>query len=431
MNHRRPDPFLAFLALLLCCATAAASPQMEASSQQPITHFASVMPADIETGISSDAEMFLSLRYMRHLWRADPDHLVAVVQQGDYDDNNLALYKSLDEGTTWALEQEDLSSSPFAVSDGIMPADGILLLVTSFANTGPTEDVQFLRLVYNPVSLQWSADPPTTVFDSTPDSRATGATIAMDSNGVLWCAFRLESEGTFKIALYSSTDAGATWEDSLNVLGTPNGLEDKSAKVLAAGNRIFVIYQDVRGIGWGVQRYKKWAYREDSQPVSDPLTSPDAFIAKMHADGGDPLGSHWSVAADPAGNLHLTYQDGWIKYIRYDAASAAWAPFPEHLGTPSPSFCIVGSYNSVSAAGNGDPYVLASFTNPISGKSRVFVRSMAGQTWTPWSPVSPPSCEGLLRMCSPEGFDDVLPVIYQVNELPPYDLHFCLLGSYP
>ena len=87
-----------------------------------------VVESDVSTGITSDADVFVSLRYMRHLWITPDGVQAAVVQQGT--NGALGLYKSIDDGLNWTWEQ-DLPSASDDVSDGIMLDDGSLLLVTS------------------------------------------------------------------------------------------------------------------------------------------------------------------------------------------------------------------------------------------------------------------------------------------------------------
>ena len=198
-----------------------------------------VVQSDVATGITSDADVFVSLRYMRHLWLTPDGVQAAVVQQGT--NGALGLYKSEDSGLTWTWEQ-DLPSSSDEISDGIVLADGSLLIVTSILGSSPGSDVEFMGLDYDVGVRRWFLDPlgPTTVYDSNQVARASRATLAMDSNGVLWCAFRLQNTNSanYRLRLFYSADDGLTWQDSLNVFGTANAWAEKDAKVLATGTGI-------------------------------------------------------------------------------------------------------------------------------------------------------------------------------------------------
>jgi hypothetical protein len=376
-----------------------------------------VVHSDIATGITSDAEVFVSLRYMRHLWIAPDGVQVAVVQQGT--GGGLGLYDSFDDGLSWTWEQ-NLPGSTQHVSDGIMLDDGSLLLVTSMIGSSPDVDVDFIRLNYDPAVQEWTVDPlgPTRIYDSNQVARASRATLAMDSNGVLWSAFRLQNttSGNFRLRLFSSTDDGLTWQDSLNLFGTANGFAEKDAKVLATGAGIGIVFQDMQGSAVSPVRTKAWAYRDDSAALQEPMAT--VPLGQMAEQIGDPHGSHWSVAADSLGNVHLAYQDGRVQYMRFDATSQIWSTAVS-LGTQT------GSYNSVSVTDNDDIYVFARFAGGTNIWVKRFLQS--NPQWSGWIQVSANTHPGLLRMCSPERVDDQLPVLYQVNGSFPVELLHSLL----
>jgi len=397
------------LRLLFSCLGAAGSALLCPASPALAAPATFVVHSDAVTGITSDAEVFVSLRYMRHLWITPDGVQVAVIQQGS--NGGLGLYKSFDAGSAWSWEQ-DLPGSSEDISDGIMLADGSLLLVTSIATTGPIADVEFIRMNYDALAREWSLDPlaPSTVYGSSEVGKATRATIAMDSNGVLWSAFRLQNAntGNVRIRLFSSVDDGLTWQDSLNLFGTANAWVEKNGKVVATGTGIAVVLQDVTGSVASPVRWKAWAHRDDAAPLQAAMTSQP--IAAMRVAEGDPHGSHFSVAADSLGNLHLSYQDGRIFYARLDESAQSWST-PVSLGTQT------ASYNSISVAGTDDLYVFTRF----AGGTNLWVKRLpqATQQWSGWLQVSASSEPGLLRMCSPERVDDELPVLYQVNAPPP------------
>ncbi|HET6585576.1 MAG TPA: hypothetical protein VFG69_19085, partial [Nannocystaceae bacterium] len=332
----------------------------------------------------------------------------------------LGLYKSYDGGQSWMWEQ-DLPGSSQSVSDGTMLADGTLLLTTSTAATDSIADVEFLRMNYDAVARQWSLDPltPTTVYASTANAQASRGTIAVDSNGVLFTAFRLQNavSGYVRIRLFSSVDDGLTWQDTLNLFGTANFGVEKDAKVLATGTGIAVVFHDVEGTGASPVRTKGWAYRDDADPLQTPM--PSALVTAMAQADGDPLGSHWSVAADSLGNIHLTYQDDRIHYVGLDAATQTWSA-PLSLGTQP------ASYNSISVAGNGDLWVFARFNS--GGNVWVKHWFAHAQQWSGWLQVSSGPHPGLLRMCSPERVGRRLPLLYQVNSTAPFELLHCMLA---
>ena len=377
---------------------------------------------DLETEIFSDSQKFISFRYMRHSWIASDGVMAAAVQKGGYEGHGLVLYKTLDEGLNWTFEAA-ISSDDGIISDGIIDSNNNILLVTSFLSEYQTVDVDFIRMTYDSFSQAWSIDPltPVTVFASGNQYRATRATIAVDSNGVIWCAFRIEDINTdiFQIKVYYSVDGGYTWDDSGNSFGTANSLVEKSAKVIAVDSRIAMIYQDLKDGASTPEGFKEWAYREDSQALQDDWTSES--IAKMMTTKGDPYGSHWSVAADDFGNIHLSYQDKGIKYLKYDAVSEGWeGPMVA---------AIYGSYSNISVAANNDLYLFS--TNLRGKKIIVKLYSSASQRWTRWLSISSQNYDGILRMSSPERFNYHLPLLYSVNKRSPYQLIYGLFDALP
>jgi hypothetical protein len=371
-----------------------------------------VLHSDVATGIESDAEMFVSMRYMRHLWVAPDGVQAAVVQQGGT--TGLGLYSSFDDGASWTWEQ-DLPGQADFVSDGIQLDDGSLLLVTSLATNNSTADVRFIRLDYDPGVQGWITDPltPSMVYDSNAVTRASRATIAMDGNGVLWSAFRLQNttSGNTRIRLFFSVDDGITWQDSLNVLGTANAWAEKDAKVFSTGSGIGLVMQDVQGPAASPVRSKRWSHRDDADPLTRSIGS--QLIAQMSGVTGDPYGSHWSVATDSDGDVHMSYQDDTIRYVRRDAATQTWSS-PLSLGA------AIASYNSLTLAADDDIYVFTRF----NGGDHMWVKRWRTSTglWSSWLQVSANLHDGLLRMCSPEHVDDRLPLLYQVNAAPPFEL---------
>ena len=157
---------------------------------------------DLDTGILGNEPYIVSMRYMRHVWVASDGSMATAVHKGGYEDQGLVLYTSINE-VDWNLAAS-LASRPFVVSDGVLAANDDLLLVTSVVEEDSAVDVQFIRLAYETGTRTWSVDPttPVTVFPSGALERATRATVAVDSFGVIWCAFRLENTltGIFDLA---------------------------------------------------------------------------------------------------------------------------------------------------------------------------------------------------------------------------------------
>jgi hypothetical protein len=375
---------------------------------------------DLDTGIYSDAKRFVAARYMRHVWVTSDGVGAAAIQKGGYEGDFLVLYKTLDGGVTWTRESAVSDSTVTVVSDGIIDAENNLMFVTSFLRDFLTVDVEFVRFIYDPRTQSWLRDPafPAPVFSSTADFEASRATLAQDGNGVLWCAFRLEDAqaGEYVIKVFYSTDGGGSWNDCGREFGTRNDLKDKSPKVIACGSRIALIYQDMEYEGANVERYKKWAARSDALGLQAPWS--EGAIAKMISPDGDTFGSHWSVAGDGLGRLHLTYQDdNKINYTRYELGCGWTAIEPMANGT----------YSNISISPSNDLYLFQD--QPYQGGYRMLARkySPAADSWSGWYVISTKIYDGKLRPCSPETFRYHLPLLYHVHSTKPYMLVYNLL----
>ena len=401
---------------------------------------------DLETRIYGDEANFVSSRNMRHIWATgheDPASRVTavVVKKEGNEDRGMVLYRSADDGTTWD-DVLEISKESYLVSDGIIDtADNIHLVYSTLRRTD-FADVRYARLTFMPAPTEsWSFDPDSivTVFPDGERIHANRATIAMDAHDVLWCAFRFEDSseraGECYIKVYYSIDNGKSWQDSGQDFGRKNDQTQKTPTIFAFGDgfesRIGLVYQDVDDEGG---RHKWWAFRDDDQDPEEPWQGP-ALIARMEmpAPDGDPFGSHWSVAGDGSGNVHLAFQDYGINYVKYDPVDGQWGEIAIMART--------GIYSNITVSSSDNVYLLRDRgVEYIYGKSRIVGKkySTRFQAWLPperWQDVSVDDYGGKLRMCMPERFDRYLPVLYQVDsegehaEYGAYHLLFSLIYS--
>lgn len=380
-----------------------------------------VMDHDLATGINSNVQQFISYRYMRKMWISSDGVIAAVVQQGKYQGQGLGLYESLDRGNNWQLDAP-ISTDPGIVSDGIMDSNNNLLLVTSLLSENRTVNVEFIRMLYNPASKSWSLDPstPVTIFPSSSTYTATVATIAQDSNGVLWCAFRLHdiANDLYEIKVYYSADGGMNWQDSGNTFAG-NSSDEKCAKVISVNSRIMMVYHADLYNGTAWNDYKLWAARSDTQPLQSPWTA-GGYIAKMmNQSTADPYGSHWSVAADSLGNVYMTYQDNGIKYVKFNAATNQW--------TSPMTAATWGEYSETAVDSTNDVFIISK--NQTETGLIVRWYSAAKKKWSGWYNITSQVYRGLLRMSSPARFSGQLPVFFEVNPSPPFAMMYDLLDG--
>ena len=376
---------------------------------------------DTPTGISSNSENFVSTRYMRHIFATADGTLGAVVQKAGYDGQGLVLYRSVDGGLNWIPVMEVFHDARL-VSDALLDSQGNLLLVCSTFLDLFTSDVTFLRLPYDKAGMTWLPGPsPSTVFPSAGLFLGSRATVTLDGKGRLWCAFRVENtaSGEWIIKISYSTNGGSTWKDSGREFGTRNTSSLKCPRILAAAGGTAVVFHDTVLAQTGEERYKKWAWRDDSDGLGAGWR--EETIAAMHNMVLDVYGSHWSAAADLFGNIHLVYQDNGISYASYDHAAGTW-------GSPR-KISKTGIYPGVTAADNGDLYI---FQNLPLDKGQALIGKrydFSARAWSPWVALSGKVYEGKIRMCVPERCGAFLPVLYQINATAPYELLYDLIAT--
>ncbi len=376
---------------------------------------------DMETGIYSESQRSISFRNMRHVWIASDDTMAFAVQEGEFSGNRLVLYTSVD-GLNWNFETI-ISNNPNVVKDGIIDADNNIHLVTSIPSENLAVDVQYIRLVYDEILREWHVSPSETgtVFNSNRTLKASRATIAQDTHGVLWCAFRLQNStsNTFQIRVRYSLDNGITWENSGSAFGARNNMAEKSGKVISAGSKIVLVYQNVIGDVELQERTKEWASRDDNDPFNEEWES--GLVAHMESMGQDPYSTHWSVASDHEGNVHMSYQDNGTKYTMLSAFTEEWSP--------PITMSFSGDYSNISIGDNNDMYL---FTNSLR-RDRIIVKhySYNDNEWSRWFPISSIKYDGFLRAASPERYHDVLPLFHTANADRPYALVYNLLSTQP
>ena len=369
----------------------------------------------------SNTSRFVSFRYMRHIWINPDDNVCAtVVQQGGYNNHYLTLHKTEDGGLNWEVAL-DISAETNLISDGVLDTNNDILLVPTVMVNNRIVNVTFVRLVYDPLLKTWTVDAasPRVVFQSDANMKGSRATIAIDTTGRIWIAFRVHDTVTdtcfFKI--FYSSDDGLTWQDSGNEFGNKNSVLEKCGKILAVGSGVGIVYQDSKFGGSTEYRLKKWAYRDNSQGPGDTWQE-EQIIEQMFDPIGDVYGSHWSVAADWSGNVHLSYQDYGIRYVKYASWKRSWEP--------SVLITNWGTYSNLSVGVDNDIFLTKEAT-------AVFHRFLYGKKldsktglWSSKAQLSH-AYSGKLRMCMPEKFKKNLPILFQAGTAPPYELMYTLI----
>ncbi len=268
------------------------------------------------TAIESTATRMISYRHQEHMWQTDDGTTHFVVNQGEFGAQNasLTLFSSFGDGETWNAMHSFFNTNEQSTSDGILVDDELSLVYST--NTGK---IKSIRLQYNNTSQAWDTVQIDIVFDSTSLS-GLNPTIANDTHGRSWCTFISRSNVLQKsyLRIFQKPDSNTDWQDTGLILGMAESFltSEMSACPVAMPNGIGVVYT--------TQNEIKWAYRENNWPVEQEWDEELLFIHQPPY-ANDPYGSHFSVATDETGNIHVaTIEKGKLLYLRYDSQTDTW-----------------------------------------------------------------------------------------------------------
>ncbi|MFO0898532.1 MAG: hypothetical protein U0836_14010 [Pirellulales bacterium] len=272
------------------------------------------------TALTSTSDRIISYRHQEHSWQTADGALHIIINCGAQSRGaSLVLYSSFDGGTTWQ------AMTSFAGSDRTSTCDGELvggqLLVVYPDNS---DDLRLADLSYNAGTRQWSFNGTQFVAKSALVKYLNPA-LTKDARGRTWCAYVLQNPRTSSVEIrLSYQPAGATsWSDTRLTFGVVgSGGVKRSARPVQLLDGVGMAYSVDASIYWA-KRLDEWS--EDSAwAVSTIFTGqPDA----------DPYASHFSVATDAFGNVHLAAVDaGRVVYARLLRGELAWRPAVELTG---------------------------------------------------------------------------------------------------
>lgn len=272
------------------------------------------------TTLESDAVRMISTRHQEHMWETSDGAIHVVINQGSLSQSNssLVLFSSFDNGQSWIAAAQLDDTDEYSTSDGILTKNNLLLAYSAVGGK-----ILFAILAYDSTLQTWSINKKEVVFASN-ESTAINPAIAIDTNSVVWCTFthinNVTQEASIKLAQRNQTTKA--WQDTGLIIGTTDNdtqFGERSARPIAISQGIGMVYT--------VHEDIYWAYRLNSWPVTDPWITQLLYRRSIEPAERDPYGSHFSIAADDAKNLHLALvDDGQLKYLRFVNKTMTWNP---------------------------------------------------------------------------------------------------------
>lgn len=266
------------------------------------------------TTLASTADRMISYRSQNHMWQTPDGATHVMINRGPgLGGQSLTLFSTFDGGATWTNSGVSLpSSNGSSTSDGYLQDDR--LYMTYDVGTGT---VRFAELQYDSPSKTWSLATSNTVFDSITAAALTPA-VAVDAVGRQWLSFTHQDKatGNFSIKMMRKSSSDVAWIDTGFVFGSVDNLaNERSGRPIATSRGI--------GLVFTVKSETYWAERNNNWPLAAKW--PRALIGTKVTPSNDPYGTHFSVVADSAFNMHLLSVDGGqVIYSRYLVAQNKW-----------------------------------------------------------------------------------------------------------
>jgi len=273
-----------------------------------------VVPAKVVPSLTSNAERMISYRHEEHMWQTSDGALHIMINRGTLTPNQgLQLYTSTDNGANWVLTASTGSTGPMSTSDGVLVGDTLTLVYNNTNNV-----IVQATLNYNATTKTWGVVSTGAVFASS-GIAASNPAIAFDSVGNAWVTYVTQNtaNGNYGIRMSKRSAGGSTFVDTGLVFGPVDTTSiERSARPVAINNGM--------GMVFAVHDKVYWATRANALPDNSAWTTSQIYTHTP--DGGlDPYASHFNLAQDGAGNVHMCLvDDGNVNYLRYAARTSSW-----------------------------------------------------------------------------------------------------------
>jgi hypothetical protein len=265
------------------------------------------------TTIVGTTERLISYRHQNHMWQTADGATHALINVGALPGGrSLRMYTSIDNGVNWVGGLEIDNTGDTATSDGVLVGNTLHITYSTVQ-----DGVAYSQLAYSAASRNWSVVGTESAFQSV-GVMAINPALARDQSGRIWLAFtsqvRLTGVNSIKMVRRGSASAG--WIDTGFTFGASDSISiERSARPVAIPGGVGMVYT--------VHKETYWAKRSNSAPVGQAWAS--KLIYTNLGTDTDPFGSHYSVAVDTPGNVHLAMVDGGkLLYFRLLASATTW-----------------------------------------------------------------------------------------------------------
>ncbi len=358
----------------------------------------------VTTSLRSDNERMISYRHQQHLVQSSDGALHLLFNRGSLaPDPGLSLYSSFDGGETWQLMQNFAGTDDKSTGDVLLVGDDLWLVF----HTGD-QRVMFARLHYDSIGRTCSLLELQEAFTS-PQWNAQNPALAIDEMGTIWVGFlaktptRRHSLGNIRVV--NRVGGGTTWTDPGLIFGpTDQQAVERSARPVHIPGGM--------GMVWTVHETTYWSTRSNALPDNSAWTTRTLFVGTPAKRIGDPYASHFNVAIDDLGGLHLiTIDSNDILYFKYAPATDTWSAPQQIDDSRKVAYAQIGLVDGELGVG----------FSVQRGKGQLSASGDLGATWAPYADlVLPPTYPGVNyntgRVELPSRSTGTLPILQQYSD---------------
>lgn len=318
------------------------------------------------TDLSSDNERCISYRHQQHMFQTSDGALHLLMNRGTLTPGPaLSLFSSFDAGATWQFMQNFAGTGDTSTADGLMVGDDLWMVFHTAVGA-----VMFVQMHYEAPTRAWAVMALEQAFSSK-QYMAQNATLAIDDAGVIWVGITETRAAGGNLRVVTRSAAGA-WSDPGLIFGpTDKPAVERSARMVRVPGGM--------GMVWTVHAATFWARRANDAPANAPWTASLIYPGAAGKAIADPYASHFNVATDPAGGIHLITVEAYdVLYFKYDTVADTWSAPTTIDDSRKVAYAQIGIINGKLA--------VAFSVQRFAGS--VLVSPDFGATWAPYADLN-------------------------------------------
>lgn len=281
----------------------------------PFSAEAALIPVrGVATSLLSNNERLISYRHQQHLVQTTDGALHLLYNRGSLTPGPyLSLWSSYDGGINWQLMQTFANTDDKSTGDLTLVGDTLRVVFHTL-----DFKVMYGEFAYDSILRAWNLVIQQVAYANA-QSAAQNPSLAIDELGTLWVGFLTKTRNLGNIRVVNRVGGGTLWTDPNLVFGpTDKQAVQRSARPIRIPGGM--------GMVWTVKDDTFWSTRTNALPDNSAWTTTTIFDGVPAAPISDPYASHFNVAADASGYLHLITVEAFdVLYFRWSATTGLWS----------------------------------------------------------------------------------------------------------